>query len=111
MLLKCCGRDTVEPRGVPRREPKSEEEFESLRLCFGGRGKSAGTSKRISIVPGVPGRDGGREGGLEDDLEGGDRGEGAKGVLGDLGGVDEKMIVGMFGVAKGWTPSRLRDDW
>jgi hypothetical protein len=111
--LKCSGsgRDTVEACGVPRKEPKSEEEFEAFRRCLGGGGKKAGTSKRSSVVPGVPGRDGGREDGREREGDGGDKGKGAARVLGDLGDVEEKMIVGTFGVAKGWTLSRLWDDW
>jgi len=101
----------VEPCGVPRSEPKSEEEIEPFRLCGRGGGKKAGTSKRSSIVPGVPGRDGGREDGREREGDGGGQGDGAERVCGDLGNVEEKMIVGRFGVAKGWTLSRLRDDW
>ena len=106
-LLRCCERDTVEPCGVPRSEPKSEEEFESLRLRLGRGGKNAGISKRSSVVPGVPGREGGREGGRDDGREDGregedkDHGEGGEKLFGDLGDFGEKMIVGTFGVAKG----------
>lgn len=93
----------MEPCGEPHTGPKSEEEFEPFRLCLGGGGKKAGTSKRSSIVPGVPGREGGREDGLEREGDGGcgDMGEGGERLLGDLGNFEEKMIVGTFGVAKG----------
>jgi len=110
-VQSCCWRETVEPCGVPRSEPRSEEELEPFRLCLGGGGKNVGTSKRSSIVPGVPGRDGGREGGREREENVGDNGEGAWRVVGDLGDVEEKIIVGMFGVAKGLTLSRLCEDW
>lgn len=93
--------------GVPRSEPKSEEELEPFRPCLGGGGKNAGRSKRSSIAPGVPGRDGGRE----REGDGGGSGEGGWGLVGESGEVEEKMMVGMFGVANGWTLSRLCDDW
>ncbi len=104
-LLRCCERDTVEPCGVPRSEPKSEEEFEPLRLRLGRSGKNVGISKRSSVVPGVSGREGGREDGREDgrerEGEGKDHVEGGERLFGDLGDFGEKMIVGTFGVAKG----------
>ena len=118
LMYCCCGRDTMEPCGVPRSEPKSEEEFEPFRVCFGGGGKNVGTSKRSSIAEGVQGRDGGREDVRDREGDGGtkpagvgDKGEGANGALGERDGVEEKMIVGIFGVAKGWLLSRLCDDW
>lgn len=103
----------MEACGVPRTSPKSEEALEPFRLCLRGGGKNVGTSKRSSIGAGVLVRDGGPEGGRVRAGNAGedDKGEGGKAV-GDLGvgGFEEKMIVGMFGVAKGWTLSRLCED-